>query len=113
MSYTFDLMGVAPVLTFFNYQQIVEQNPLRSTAYLGSAQCTLDALIRSTEMVEQKPPWDWDEVVTTIVNFWLKHPESVQHWKTELETRGEKNLLIARVSNLKLLRSSLESLWLH
>ena len=24
MSYTFDLMGVAPVLTFFNYQQTVE-----------------------------------------------------------------------------------------
>jgi hypothetical protein len=111
MSYTFDLIGVTPTLTFFNYQQQVEQHPQRSQAYLGSYECTLDAFIRSTEMLPNKPEWEWDEMIKTIVNFWLKQVEIVQYWKNELEATGDDNLLIARVANLQLLRKELESLW--
>jgi hypothetical protein len=111
MSYTFDFIGVAPVLDFFYYQQKVEQNPKRSKAYLGSYECSLDGFIQSTELIEQKPDWNWDQVVESIVKFWLNHPSTVNHWKHQLETVGNDNLIIARVANVDLLKSELEHLF--
>lgn len=110
MSYTFDVIGVTPVLNFFYYQQTVEQNPKRSKAYLGSYQCTLDGFIKSTEMIPEKPDWNWDEVVEKIVEFWLNHSDGIQQWKNELETLGNDNLIIARVANVGLLRYEFEDL---
>ncbi|MBR8829262.1 MAG: hypothetical protein DSM107014_15420 [Gomphosphaeria aponina SAG 52.96 = DSM 107014] len=110
MFYTFDIIGVAPVLNFFYYQQQLEINPQRSKAYLGSYQCSLDSLIQSTELIPQKPNWEWDRVIDTIVKFWLTHEESIRNWKHELETLGEENLLVARVANVESLRTEFESL---
>jgi len=110
MIYTFDIIGVATVLNFFYYQQQMETNPQRSKAYLGSYQCSLDSLIQSTELIPQKPNWDWDIVIETMVKFWLTHEESIQQWKHELETLGKENLLVARVANVRSLRSEFESL---
>ena len=109
MSYTFDIIGVSPVLSFFYYQQQIERHPNRSQAYLGSYQCTLDAFLESTEIIPQKPNWDWDEAVKAIVNFWLKHEEKVRYWKSELETAGQENLIVGRVANFDQLRLELES----
>jgi hypothetical protein len=110
MSYTFDIIGVTPVLTFLDYQHSVEHHRQRSKAYLGSHRCSLDAFIRSTEMIPQKPEWDWDEVAAAMVSFWLRHEESIQRWKNELEGVGRDNLLVARVANLALLRTEFELL---
>lgn len=110
MSYSFDIIGVTPILDFFYYQQKVEQNPHRSKAYLSSYECTLDGFIQSTEMIPQKPDWDWDEVVESIVEFWLNHEEGIQQWKQELDYSKPKNLLIARVANVKWLRNEFQSL---
>jgi hypothetical protein len=110
MSYSFDIIGVTPVLDFFYYQQDVEQNPKRSKAYLGSYQCTLDGFILATEMIPKKPNWNWDQVVNSIVKFWLNHPEGVQKWKNELETLGDNNLIVARVANMGWLRYEFEEL---
>lgn len=110
MSYTFDIIGVTPVLNFFTYQQQLEHSPQRSKAYLGSYHCTLDALIESTAMVPQKPDWDWDKVVDTIVNFWLNHEDTVQLWKHELQESQSNSVIVARVANMSTLRSELESL---
>lgn len=110
MSYSFDIIGVAPVLTLFNYQQQVEQNPKGGKTYLGSHTCTLDSFIQSTQIIPYKPDWDWDEVVTTIINFWLNHEENIRYWKAELETVGQENLLVARVTNVNALRWEFESL---
>jgi hypothetical protein len=104
MSYTFDIVGVTPVLDFFYYQEKVEQNPKRSKAYLASYQCTLDGFIQSTEMIVQKPDWNWDEVLESMVKFWLHHADSIEKWKQELETFGDNNLIIARVANVNWLR---------
>ncbi|MBD2256383.1 hypothetical protein [Pseudanabaena sp. FACHB-2040] len=111
MNYSFDIVGVSPTLQFFNYQQKVEQTPRRSKAYLGSYCCTLDAFIEATDIVHQKPDWNWDEVVNSMVDFWLNQEESIRHWKSELQNSGGDSLLIARVANLKSLRSEFEHLF--
>ena len=111
MSYSFDLIGVAPVLTFFEYQQQLEQNPQRGQAYLGSYQCTLDAFIQSTQSVYHRPNWDWDEVVKTMVNFWLEHEDEVRYWKQELASLPDENLIVGKVVNFEHLRRQFESLF--
>lgn len=108
MSYTFDIIGVAPVLQFFYYQEKVEKNPKRSKAYLGSYQCSLDAFMRSAEQIYSKPDWNWDKVMSSIVNFWLQYPEAIQYWKTELEQAGSENLIVARIASLDALRDEFE-----
>ncbi|VEP16417.1 conserved hypothetical protein [Hyella patelloides LEGE 07179] len=108
MSYNFEIIGITPILTFFNYQQELEINPQRSKTYLGSYQCTLDSFIDSTQMIPKKPQWNWDEVVETMINFWLKHEDSIRHWKIELESSQENALVIGRIANLECLRAELE-----
>ena len=111
MSYNFEIIGVTPVLTFFNYQQQIETDPQRSKAYIGSYICTLDAFIESMEMIPQKPPWNWDEVTETMISFWLNHEDAVRQWKLELDSAQENNLIIARVANVEALRQEFEHLF--
>ena len=111
MSYSFEIIGVTPVLTFFNYQQQVENDPQRSKAYIGSYFCTLDAFIESTEMIPQKPKWNWDEVIETMINFWVSHEDVVRLWKQELDKSQDDNLIIARVANVEALRQEFEHLF--
>jgi hypothetical protein len=110
MAYNFEIIGIMPPLTFFNHQQATETNPQRSKAYLGSYHCTLDAFIESTEMILQKPTWDWDKVIETTIDFWLKHEETVKHWKLQLDSTNCENLVVARITNFDLLRGELENL---
>ena len=111
MSYNFEIIGITPVLTFFNHQQQVASNYDRSKVYLGSYQCTLDAFIESTNLIPQKPLWDWDEVVETTINFWLRHENDIRYWKQELKNSSEDSLLVARVANIEILRNELEQLF--
>ena len=111
MSYNFEIIGITPVLTFFNYQQQVENDPQRSKAYIGSYFCTLDAFIESMEMIPRKPQWNWDEVTKTMIDLWLSHEDVVRQWQQELETVQDNNLIIARVANLEALRQEFEHLF--
>lgn len=110
MNYVFDIVSVTPVLNFFNYQQEVEQTPQRSRAYLGSYNCTLDGFIQSTDLVYQKPHWNWDEAVTAIVNFWLDRGDRVRHWQQVFQQSGDGYLIVGRIANLGSLRREFEQL---
>lgn len=110
MEYTFDIIGISPILTFFNYQQTIEQHPQRSMAYVGSYQCRLDALIAATQNIPHKPNWNWDRIVDMMVQFWVQNEDRIQQWKNELETFNNDGLLVARIANVKLLRNELEQL---
>lgn len=110
MSYCFDIVGIAPVLDFFYYQQKVEQNPYRSKAYLGSYECTLDGFIQGTETIHQKPDWNWDEVVESIIDFWLRQEKEIEKWKITLQEAKEGILVVGRVANVNLLRRDFDSL---
>lgn len=111
MSYTFDIIGVSPVLHFFYHQQRVEQNPSRSQAYLGSYQCTLDAFLESIKIIPQRPKWDWDKAIKAIVDFWIEREDSIRYWQSELKSAGQENLVVGRVANFDRLRLELETLF--
>ena len=109
MSYTFEIVGVAPVWNFFTHQQRVEGNPKRSRAYLGSYRCTLDGFIAATDTIHQKPDWDWDAVVDQMVAFWVRHGEDVNRWREVWQKATEDSLIVARVANFQALRQELET----
>lgn len=108
MDYTFELIGVTPILAFLNHHPPVAV-PSRAT-YLGSHCCTLDAFIASVEHIPLHHHWQLDRVVDSIIQFWLHNAEPVQHWKQRLATAGAENLLVARVADVAALRTEFELL---
>ncbi|HIK11787.1 MAG TPA: hypothetical protein IGS52_16250 [Oscillatoriaceae cyanobacterium M33_DOE_052] len=111
MSYTFDILGVSPLIDFFyQQQQLPKQKTGPELAYLGAHKCTLDAFIDSAERVSPAKEWNLDRVVDTVINFWLHNQERVSYWKERLEDAGEENLLVARVADIDSLRTTFDSL---
>ena len=111
MVFTFDLLGVTPVLEFFNHQQEqFHRQPPSGVEYIGSYKCTLDAFIESVEDVSPKRGWERDRAVDTVVNFWLNNVDAVHHWKQRLDDAGRENLIVARFADVRSLRAALEQL---
>ncbi len=110
MNYFFDIIGTTSVLTFFNYQQQIEQKENRGTAYLGSYECSLDGFIESVDSIPKKPDWNWDDVVGSIVNFWLKNEEQVRYWQNNFDSVDSDTVIVARVGEVEALRCQVESL---
>ncbi|WP_416669714.1 hypothetical protein [Egbenema bharatensis] len=110
MEYSFELVGVSPVLSFFKHQQAVQRRQHTGAEYLGTYRCTLDALIESVEEMPLRNHWNLDRVVDTVINFWLNNNEKVSHWKKRLEDARSDNLLVARVADLDSLKIEFETL---
>jgi hypothetical protein len=111
MNYTFDIIGVSPILDFFNHQhQSQEKFPPLGVEYMGAHKCTLDAFIESVEPLPQKWGWDLDEVVGTVIDFWMKNSESIHYWKLRLNDAGRDNLLVVRLADLKALKVEFDTL---
>ncbi|MBD1849061.1 hypothetical protein [Leptolyngbya sp. FACHB-711] len=113
MEYTFEIIGVSPVLYFFNHQLQSQENRIDLTeraAYFGSYHCTLDAFLESVESLPMRQNWNLDRVVDTVVQFWLNNAEQVNRWKKRLAEAGSENLLVGRLADLEALRSEFESL---
>lgn len=108
MEYSFELIGVSSVLSFFNQQQAMRQRT--GAEYLGAYACTLDAFIASVEDMPVQRQWNLDRVVDSVINFWLNNAEQISHWKERLNDAGAENLLVARVSDLDSLKAEFESL---
>ncbi|OKH11316.1 hypothetical protein [[Limnothrix rosea] IAM M-220] len=112
MSYSFDLLGVTPLINFFEYQQKNEQDPYRPKTYIGSYNCTLDSFIDAMDMIPKKPEWDWDQVVEKMVQFWVRHEDRVRACEDDLNVDSdEPQLVIARVVNIEALRDNFELLF--
>lgn len=110
--YTFNIVGVSPVLSFFNQQQeLLQKNLGAGVEYVSSFECTLDALIHSVETVSPQHQWNLDEVVDTVVSFWLKNSDMVCHWKDRLQDAGKDSLLVSRVADIDSLKTELELLF--
>lgn len=107
MNYSFEILGVSPILYFFNHQVTQTQTGVE---YLGTHKCTLDAFIESVEHVPANHGWDLEELVDAIIDFWINNPERIGHWRSRLTDAGNENLLVARVGSLQSLRNELESL---
>jgi hypothetical protein len=112
LMYTFDIIGVSPVLYFFNQQQDLLQRKLEpGVEYLSSQRCTLDALLESAETVTPKHNWNFDEVVDTVVSFWMKNSDTIQHWKSRLKDAGHDSILVSRLADIQSLKNEFESLF--
>jgi hypothetical protein len=109
MKYTFELLGVSPILTFFNHQH--RQSEAAGAAYIGSYHCTLDAVLASLEPVPPRRGWEMDTVVDTVIQFWVNNAEQVRHWRSRLEDAGNQSVIVARVADVQLLRSEFETLF--
>ncbi len=109
--YTFDIVGVSPILSFFNQQQdILQKNLSIGVEYVPSFECTLDALIHSVETVSPQHDWRLDEVIGTVVNFWVRNSDLVHHWKDRLQDAGKESLLVSRVADIDSLKTEFELL---
>jgi len=111
MNYTFDIVGVSPVLQFFSHQQQSLGNSHRQgVEYFGTQVCTLDASLESVEPVPAKWGWNLDIVLETVIEFWVNNSESIQYWKSRLKDAGQDNLIVARIAEIKSLQAELEFL---
>ncbi|MBW4645585.1 MAG: hypothetical protein KME23_21795 [Goleter apudmare HA4340-LM2] len=111
MEYTFDIVGVSPVVNFFNHQQqSMCELQHQGVEYLGTHACTLDAFLKSVEVVPPKWGWNLDQVVDTVIQFWFNNSESISYWKLRLNDAGKDNLLVARLADIKALKAEFEFL---
>ncbi|MCG6138614.1 MAG: hypothetical protein MET45_29035 [Nostoc sp. LLA-1] len=112
MKYTFDIVGVSPVWQFFNQQQqTINQLENLGVEYLGTHKCTLDALLETVEPLPIKWGWNTEQVIDTVVQFWMNNAESVGYWKARLNNAGNHdNILVARVADITSLQAEFEAL---
>ncbi len=111
MKYAFDIIGVSPVLHFFNQQvQNGKSQPTQGVEYFGTYACTLDAFIETAESITPKMSWNTDEVVETVISFWMNNSDSIRYWKSRLQDAGKDNLIVARLADIKSLQSEFELL---
>lgn len=110
MKYAFDLVGISTMLSFFYQQQELKEKSTHDVEYLGHHQCKLDTFISSVETISQQKNWNLDEAVDSVIGFWVNHSDSIEYWKSRLEDAGRDNLLVARVGDIKSLRTTFESL---
>ncbi len=111
MKYAFEILGISPVIDFFNHQQtFIHKKTSSGIEYLGTYRCTLDAFLESLEDVLPNQGWELDEVVETVIQFWMSHSEPIRYWKARLDDAGHENLLVSRVADIKSLQAEFESL---
>ena len=111
MKYTFDIVGVSPTWQFFNHQQQTTNQPnTGGVEYLISHKCTLDALLETVEPLPVKWGWNTEQVIDTVVQFWLNNAESIRYWKVRLIDAGNENILVARLADMTSLQAEFESL---
>ncbi|MDJ1174064.1 hypothetical protein [Roseofilum capinflatum] len=111
MNYTFDILGVSPILHFFNHQQEkATEDPRQGAEYVATYECTLDAFLQSVEPVPPSRGWELDQVVDTVIHYWMNNAEGIQHWKERLDRAGNDNLLVARLADVKALKAEFNSL---
>jgi len=51
-----------------------------------------------------------DEVVDTVIHYWMNNAEGIQHWKECLDRAGNDNLLVARLADVKALKAEFDAL---
>jgi hypothetical protein len=99
-------------LSFFNQQQeLLQKTSGIGVEYVSSFECTLDALIHSVETISPNHSWELDEVVGTVVSFWMKNSDAVYHWKDRLQDSGKDSLLVSRVADIDALKTEFELLF--
>lgn len=107
--YLFNIVGVASVLHFFNHEQAQKaQSQTSGVAYIASYSCSLDAVMQSVENTRFQPGWQQEDILQSVLDFWLANLDSVTHWQQRLQDAGSDTLLISRVADPTSLLKELE-----
>lgn len=110
MTYSFQILGISPVIQLFQSQQhVIQSRP--DLEYVGVHQCRLDAFVNSVERVALDKGWEKMPVVNTVIEFWVQNPQKIQYWGQRLQVAGQENLLLARVGKLEALKSRFDHLF--
>ncbi|HEY9648202.1 MAG TPA: hypothetical protein V6C88_17630 [Chroococcidiopsis sp.] len=112
MNYAFEIIGISPILSFFNFQADMQhQRTARGAEYFGTHHCTLDALLEGVQPLPPQRGWNLDQVVDTVINFWINNGEQVGQWRQRLADAGDATVLVARVADLSALKDEFEHLF--
>ncbi|AFY60275.1 hypothetical protein [Synechococcus sp. PCC 6312] len=110
MTYSFQLLGISPVIQLFqSQQQAIQSRP--DLEYVGVHHCTLDAFVDSVETVALSKGWEAMPVVSTVIEFWVNNPQKIHYWAQRLQSAGHENLLMARIGKLEALKSRFDHLF--
>lgn len=107
MTYVFNLIGVTSPLELFQQQQSQAQV---GPAYLAAPEARLDYFLAPLPEMSPQRGWHLDQVVDTVISYWMQNAELIGHWRDRLGDAGRDALLVARVGNVEDWRSGLESL---
>ncbi|MFM2431710.1 MAG: hypothetical protein RLZZ511_2923 [Cyanobacteriota bacterium] len=112
--FTFNIIGVTPLLSFFDYQQ---QQTQPGITYFTSQRCSLDAVLRSLAHTDFDPTWDNEAMMQSVVNFWMNNIETITHWQSRLQDADQdvsnRPILVHRLAQPQALRQELETLWIN
>jgi hypothetical protein len=105
MTYVFNLVGVTTPLELFQRQQL-ENGP----AYLAAPEARLDCFLACLQEVSPQRGWPLDQVVDSVIHYWMQNAELIYHWRSRLIDAGRDALLVGSVGNVEDWRFSLEVL---
>ena len=111
MRYSFELIGITPILDFFNHQQQKQQEIYGNRAeYIGAYNCSLDRFLDRIQNVPPERNWDFDLLSQAVVDYWIASAHSIQYWQERLNDAGDGCLVVGRVANTQALRGEFEAM---
>ncbi|MGK7906120.1 MAG: hypothetical protein AB4040_02685 [Synechococcus sp.] len=111
MNYSFELIGITPILDFFKHQHShrVQANKFRAE-YIGAYHCSLDRFLHHLQDVPIERKWDFDLLSQAVVDYWIASANSIQYWQSRLKDAGSSCLVVARVADTQALRNEFETM---
>ncbi|MEL7086802.1 MAG: hypothetical protein AAF268_15980 [Cyanobacteria bacterium P01_A01_bin.3] len=111
MRYSFELIGITPILDFFNHQQHKQKQIYGDRAeYIGSYHCSLDRFLSQLQDVPPERQWDMSLLSQAVVDYWIASAHSIQYWQERLSDAGDSCLVVGRVANTQALRGEFEAM---
>ncbi|WP_017328341.1 hypothetical protein [Synechococcus sp. PCC 7336] len=114
MSYSFELLGVTPILEFFNHQQRLLAQPSQTRLeYIGARRCSLDRFLQQLQDLPPDRNWDPEALAQVAIDYWIGRAPTIQFWTQRLADAGSSCLVVARIGDFNSLRHEFEHLFTH
>ncbi|MGK7910475.1 MAG: hypothetical protein AB4050_03185 [Synechococcus sp.] len=111
MRYSFELIGITPILDFFNHQQRNKSQTEGDRAeYIGSYHCSLDRFLSHLHDVPPERNWNMGLLSQAVVDYWIASAHTIQYWQDRLSDAGDSCLVVGRVANTQALRGEFEAM---
>ena len=109
MKYSFELIGITPIIDFFNHQQHKQRQADGIRAeYIGASNCSLDRFLHHLQDVPLERNWDLTLLSQAVVDYWIASAHTIQYWQQRLGDAGSSCLVVGRVADTQALRHEFE-----